>query len=298
MSTESIYKYILNGIKDGVYFVDKDRKLTFWNKAAEEITGFKADEILGRHCYDNILNHVDSQGNELCHNGCPLHKSLEDGKIRDNLVYLHHKDGQRVPVTIHIMPLVENGEIIGAVETFTDDSSTASYMENLDELKMIAYQDQLTSLPNRRYLDNSLENALTTYHELDMPFAMAMFDIDKFKDFNDNYGHDVGDEVLVMVSKIFKALTRNDDVIGRWGGEEFIGIFVNVNQEELDKILNRIRILVEKSSLRYKTQDLHVTISIGGTIIKSGDTLESLQKRADDLMYQSKKNGRNQVTIG
>ena len=298
MSTESIYKYILNGIKDGVYFVDKDRKLTFWNKAAEEITGFKADEILGRHCYDNILNHVDGLGNELCHNGCPLHKSLEDGKIRNNLVYLHHKNGHRVPVTVHIMPLVENGEIIGAVETFTDDSSTASYMENLDELKMIAYQDQLTSLPNRRYLDNSLENALTTYHELGIPFALAMFDIDKFKNFNDLYGHDVGDEVLIMVSKIFKALTRNDDVIGRWGGEEFIGIFVNVTPEALDKILNRIRVLIEKSSLRYKTQDLHVTVSIGGTVINSDDTLVSLHKRADDLMYQSKQKGRKQVTIG
>ncbi|MBN2899575.1 MAG: sensor domain-containing diguanylate cyclase [Clostridia bacterium] len=297
MPSKSIYQYILNGVKDGVYFVDKSRQITFWNKAAEIITGFSSSEVLGHHCYDNILNHVDSSGTELCKAGCPLHQSLTDGEIRDTLVYLHHKDGHRVPVAVHIMPIYEHDEIIGAVETFTDESSQTAFLKDLDELKIIAYQDQLTGLPNRRYLDNSLENQLATFRELGIPFGVAMFDIDKFKNFNDNYGHDIGDEVLKMVAKVFRAMTRSGDIIGRWGGEEFLGIFANVTESQLDMILNRIRVLTEKSSINHNDERLQVTISIGGAIINDEDTASNLIKKADENLYISKENGRNQVTV-
>jgi len=298
MATDSMYKYILNGIKDGVYFVDKNRKLTFWNKAAEDITGFKSIDVLNHHCYDNILNHVDNSGKELCKKGCPLHLSLQDGQIRESTVYLYHKEGHRVPVTVNIMPIIEDGEIIGAVETFTDDSEQAEFLNDMNELKLIAYQDQLTELPNRRYLENFLDRKLNDYHTLDIPFSVAFFDIDHFKKFNDTFGHDVGDKVLKMVSKVFKALVRKDDIIGRWGGEEFVGVFTGISQEQLDITLNRIRMLIEKSALREDGQPLQVTISIGGTPIQENDNIESIIKRADTLLYSSKENGRNCVTIG
>jgi len=297
MATDMLYKHILNGVKDGVYFVDADRRITFWNQSAEEITGFASKELLNKHCYDNILNHVDDDGKELCHQGCPLHQTLQDGIIRESSIYLHHKDGHRVPVSVHIMPIFDGDVIIGAVETFTDDSARTEFLSNLNELKILAYQDQLTELPNRRYLDTALENNLKTYETLGIPFGVALLDIDKFKDFNDTYGHDVGDEVLQMVSKVFKALIRKDDVIGRWGGEEFVGIFPGVNEEQLIEILNRIRMLIEKSGLRHGDKTLQVTISIGGTIYQPKDSAETIIKRADTLLYKSKDNGRNQVTV-
>ncbi len=296
MKNYDFYKYILDGVKDGVYFVDIDRKLTFWNQSAELITGFSADEVLGKHCYDNILNHIDEEGTQLCHNGCPLHKSLEDGQIRENLIYLHHKDGHRVPVTVHVMPIYEGDEVIGAVETFTDESEHSSFLKNMSELKVLAYQDQLTELPNRRYLENRLDKKLQSYHDLGMPFGIAIFDIDSFKIFNDSYGHDVGDEVLKMVSKIFKALTKNDEVIGRWGGEEFVGIFSIDTLDGLALILNRIRLLIENSGLRNDDAILQVTISAGGTLVHEADTIEDIIKRADKMLYESKENGRNRVT--
>ena len=110
---------ILDNIYGGVYYVDQNRKIRYWNKEAEKITGFSKAEVIGKHCYDNILQHVDDQGTNLCHNGCPLHATMEDGKKREANVYLHHKDGQRIPVTIRTVPLKdEKNEIVGAVELF------------------------------------------------------------------------------------------------------------------------------------------------------------------------------------
>jgi diguanylate cyclase (GGDEF)-like protein len=124
-----------------------------------------------------------------------------------------------------------------------------------------------------------------------------MIDVDNFKSFNDTYGHDIGDEILKLLTKAYDSAIRGDDFIGRWGGEEFLAIFKNVDETQLMMILERLRMLVENSSLRTHEPHLKVTISIGGTLFKHGDTIDSLFKRVDELMYTSKSNGRNRVTI-
>ena len=116
------YKQLLDLIFEGVYFVDNTRKITFWNKSAEQITGFSAEEVVGKYCYDNILNHVDNFGNQLCIGGCPLHNTLEIEKINEAKVFLHHKSGYRVPVSIKTIPLYNNDGIVGAAEVFQDIS--------------------------------------------------------------------------------------------------------------------------------------------------------------------------------
>ena len=91
MASFDDYKKVIENINDGVYFVDRDRNITFWNKAAEEMTGFLSVEVEGRCCTDNILNHVDEDFNPLCICGCPLEKTLNDGKPREETVYLHNR---------------------------------------------------------------------------------------------------------------------------------------------------------------------------------------------------------------
>jgi len=298
MPNKDFYKYVLDSVKDGVYFVDKDRKITFWNKSAETITGFKESDVIGQHCYDNTLNHVDKDGQPLCKNGCPLHETLKDGKERTTTVYLDHKDGHRVETTAFVMPITEDGEVIGAVETFNLQMDKDYLQQHVEELKVLAYQDQLTMLPNRRYLDQQIELNIDEFNKIGTSFSVAMIDVDYFKQFNDTYGHDIGDEVLRMLSKVFKVAVRGSDFVGRWGGEEFIAVLKNVTEEQLDVITERIRMLVEKSSLRLHKPPLKVTISIGATCYKQGETIEDLFKRSDELLYTSKEKGRNQVTIG
>jgi len=124
-----------------------------------------------------------------------------------------------------------------------------------------------------------------------------MFDIDHFKKVNDTYGHNVGDEILKLIAQTLKVNIRGEDKIGRWGGEEFIAILKVDNIFELEVIANKLCLLVANSFYTLDEKEkLSVTISIGGSMYKEGDDLNSLVSRADSNMYVSKELGRNRVT--
>lgn len=298
MDQEKFYKSMIENLFDGIYFVDKDRKILIWNKGAEIITGYSSSEVKGRFCYDNILNHVNSEGCELCHNGCPLQKTNDDGISREADVFLHHKDGHRIPVSIKSIAIYDGDEIVGSIEVFRDNTEHSEILKDLGEFRNLALNDQLTGLPNRRYLTSFLDSKMNEYNSLGIPFGIAFLDIDKFKIFNDTYGHETGDEVLKMVAKTFSTTIRSTDIVGRWGGEEFVGVFAGVNEDNLLMLTEKIRVLIASSSIKKEENSLNVTISIGATIFKDDDTIESALNRADELLYKSKENGRNKVTIG
>ena len=282
---------------EGIYYVDKNRKITFWNKGAERITGFPAAEVVGSFCYNNILNHVDDEGNRLCIGGCPLHQTIQDGSLRETSVYLHHKNGHRVPVAVKTIPIYDSGVIVGAVEMFQDNYDQEELLKSVEELTALAMIDQLTQLGNRRYTESILTSKMNTFRETGSPFGVAFMDIDHFRNFNNTYGHDLGDEVLKMVADTFLINTRSTDHIGRWGGEEFLGVFTCPDAESLKITGEKIRMLVEGSKLRKKDEDLSVTISLGLAQVKDDDTIDSLLKRADAQLYISKASGRNCISL-
>ncbi|WP_163469112.1 GGDEF domain-containing protein [Fusobacterium sp. IOR10] len=295
MDEKKIYTKILNGISEGVYFVDINRKISFWNKGAEKITGYLSEEIVNRYCCDNILNHVDETGKKLCISGCPLLDTMNDGKPREQKLYLRHKNGFRIPVIVKVISIYEKGKIIGAVETFTDVSPNKMLLQSNNNLMENIFKDELTKLPNRKYLNVHLNSVMLKYKNLKTPFGLMFLDIDFFKKVNDNYGHNIGDEILKMVGKVFTSACRDNDIIGRWGGEEFIGVFENIDEKRIIEIADRIRMLIENSELDIDNEKIKVTISIGVSLIKNDEIIESLIKRADEGVYLAKKNGRNRV---
>ncbi len=300
MNTENTfveYKEIFDSMFEGAYFVDHNRKIMYWNKGAEKMTGYLADEIMGMHCYDNILNHVDPTGKQLCFDGCPLRETIGDLKQREAEVFLQHKLGHRVSVSIRTIPIMDHGQVIGAAEVFVDNSKKEDIDRTIEELTSIAMFDQLTQLPNRRYLDSFLNNRFREYKVLGRPFAVIIMDIDKFKNFNDTYGHETGDKVLQMVARDLKSAFRKSDLVGRWGGEEFMAILPGITEDRLNAIADSARILVFQSKLKKQQKELKVTISIGATLIKEKDSIKSIVSRADKALYKSKESGRNMVTI-
>lgn len=154
MTKEELYLSILDNIQDGVYYVDIHRKIKFWNKGAEQITGYQADEMLGLECSESKLNHIDEFGNHLCITGCPLFATNIDGVVRTERVFVRHKNGYRIPLLTTVYPIRENGVIVGSVEIFTRNAPKA-YDDNLIEnLSEKAMHDSLTKLPNRSYLES------------------------------------------------------------------------------------------------------------------------------------------------
>jgi len=295
----NFYETLLDNLYDGVYFVDRERKITFWNKAAERITGFTKAEVLGKRCADNLLRHVDNRGNALCEGACPLSHTLLDGQFRSASVFLHHKQRHRLPVAIGVAPITDKGlNIIGAVEIFRDNSATVAALEHLKELEDLAYLDGLTRIANHTYLENFIVGKFNELRRLGWSFGVIFVDVDRFKQVNDTYGHQTGDEVLKMVSQTLLKNCRSFDLVGRWGGEEFVCVISKLKDPgQIVDIAERLRALVESSWVSLTDCSFHVTISLGVTLARIQDTPETLIQRADGLMYRSKTAGRNRTTF-
>ena len=229
---DKFYKEILNSLQDGIYYLDRNRIITYWNRGAEQITGYTADQVIGKSCRNNLLNHVNDQGLVLCNDHCPMAATMQDGEPREVYVYLHHAEGHRVPVQIRSTAIRdEDGNIIGAVETFNKGFSPENVERRIRKLQQTAFLDPLTAIGNRRHLESRLKVSMVNYHESQLPFGVLFCDIDHFKNLNDTYGHNLGDKVLRMIAQTLRANIRDTDTMGRWGGEEFVVILQDVDTE-------------------------------------------------------------------
>lgn len=296
---ELSYEQLLESLFDGVYYVDTERVIRFWNKAAERITGYNRNDVIGKTCSDNILRHVDDKGRELCNAGCPISAMLQDGKTHEANVYLHHKLGHRVPVSVRVSPVVNNhGKLIGGIEVFTDSTPQMQIIKDYAKLKNEAYMDPVAETSNRRYCETVINTKLYELKSFKVPFGLLFMDIDNFKDINDKYDHRTGDQVLHMVAKTTENVLRKQDTIARWGGDEFVVVTSNVSEGAIEMVAKRVRALIKESFLVVDDCPLKVTVSIGATMAKVEDTVTSIIKRADDLMYASKQAGKDKITAG
>jgi diguanylate cyclase (GGDEF)-like protein/PAS domain S-box-containing protein len=303
LADQKLYRIILDHINDGVHIVDHDRKITYWNHAAEVITGFKSAEVLGKHCYVH-LQHLTEQGEGVCQDRCPLVRSITEGPVQEIEFYAAHKAGHRVPLRVKAFPFKDKaGKVVGAVEIFRDNTERMSALESISELNRAAMIDSLTGVGNRRFGEMTLNSRLKNLRRFGTDFGVMFIDVDKFKRINDTFGHGTGDEVLKMVSRTLTVNLRGQDALCRWGGEEFLSIVSHLGRPEQLLTAHRsasqkLLALVSHSSLASGDQSIQVTISIGATMARADDTTKSIVKRADHLMYQSKLKAGNAVTVG
>lgn len=294
-----IHKNIIDNLNDGVFFVSRSRKIKYWNKGAENLAGYSSSEVIGKRCSDNILMHVNDKGESVCGTKqCPLRIVIESGVKYEVELYILHRKGHRIPTIIRVTPIKDSkNNTIGAVEMFLDNSPKVTILDRIKELEKKTLIDHLTELGNRHYAEMNLQSRISELKRFGWPFGVLFIDIDNFKKVNDAYGHDVGDDVLKVVAKTISSNLRQFDFAGRWGGEEFVVVAVNIDKEKLQAIANKIRLLTEESRLIVGTKIIKVTVSIGATVAKPDDTISAIIKRADQLMYQSKTLGRNRVSI-
>lgn len=297
--TVDFYREILDNLYDGIFFVDKEGLITYWNKGAEKLTGYSAIDVHGRN-YCNIFKPLDKQGKQLCEiDSCPIRKVFESELLTEIEAYICHKEGHLVPISIRIAPVREVAQhLVIAVEIHNSNSPRYAMRQRLEELQEMAMHDPLTCIANRRFVEINISARLEELERYGFPFAVMFADIDHFKNINDTHGHSTGDRILKMVSATLANSLRSFDIIGRWGGEEFIILMVNVKPEDLFNLSDRLRRLVESSVLTLENgETLSVTVSIGATVARATDATGSLIERADRLMYESKRRGRNLASV-
>lgn len=292
-----LLRIIMDNMTDGVYFVDRERRITFWNNAAQRITGYKGEEVIGHSCHENLLNHVDKEGKPLCTMSCPLHATMADGASRMADVLLRHKNGHRIPVRVRTIPAYKDGNVIGGVEIFALKAALQYEDDFVETLTDIAMRDPLTGLPNRAYLQNLIAYKLHESAWLGKDCCIAVADLDDFRMFNNYYHQSTGDIALQSIAASLKTNVGEKDVIGRWNDDEFVGIFELPSHVAPHEIAEKIRILVARSGVMYGSKYLSVSASVGLSVVQRGETMESALSRAQNLMYQSKQKGKNCVSI-
>ncbi|GBG01163.1 GGDEF domain-containing protein [Azospira sp. I13] len=165
-----------------------------------------------------------------------------------------------------------------------------------ERLHTISIQDELTGLPNRRFMQERLTQEIALVTRTSGRFCIALADIDRFKAINDTHGHAVGDAALAAVADILRANLREYDVCARWGGEEFLMLFPGCNVDDAAPLVERIRQGIGEARLSEAgLEDVSITISLGYTEFQLGESLDATLRRADDGLYRAKAEGRNRA---
>lgn len=252
-------------------------------------------------------------GLALC-NGTPLPRDDLSGKKK---LPLYAKGIQSRAGSAIIVPMMVDDEPIGALAVeyerprqFAEGDvnrlkALAQFVApafrnavEFGEVKALSLTDPLTGLPNRRATERVLASAIAVAERTESPFAVAMVDVDHFKQVNDSHGHDVGDLVLKTVARVIHDSLRPGDHCGRWGGEEFLIVLPSTGLEDAARGIERIRLSVERTRVRWEGRSLTVTVSAGVTaypeaVHRGGDTVTS----ADAALYSAKRGGRNLVAL-
>lgn len=295
MNLENAYKAVLEHSQKGIYIVTPDRTIIYWNPAAEKITGYSRHEILGKHCPETLLKHIDSAGRPLCELNCPLIETAVTGRERVERVTVRHKDGYRVPIRTQFIPIREQGRVVAVAELFERISAEIYDDGTISTLSYELMHDKLTGLPNSEYIKNYLNYKFSEYLLFGHNCAVLIADIDKLSDFNDKYGQAYGDKLLVELGKSIRANTRKSDLVGRLEGGRFMGIYMFGQMRDLNVIGHKFKELVENTKIEIHGEEVHPKISIGVTQAQPNDTVDKMVIRAERLMKRAKRNSDSKV---
>jgi len=283
---------MLEGIPSGAFLINRERKIIQQNQTAERLFSSK----VGQYCWEGIhkLKFISQKEKEYyLKTGSPLpgtkcyfcqaDEALKEDKPKRDIIKLDDTFWE-----IWWVPLDR--------DLYLHYTMDVTYYKKLEEeLYQLSITDPLTGAYNRRYFLQRLEEEIERVKRGGNTFSLALFDLDNFKDFNDTYGHQAGDRVLQFVVDVTKRRLRKIDLLARFGGEEFTILFPNTSLKDATKVCEQLRKNLEGGETLLPRL---VTASFGVTEYRDGDTPDSILKRADDLMYEAKRKGKNQVVWG
>jgi diguanylate cyclase (GGDEF)-like protein/PAS domain S-box-containing protein len=258
-----------------------------WNPAAEAMFGWSEKQILGQAnptVPENKIKEYEA-----------LRQATLSGMAFSNLDTLRmRKDGTQFPVSLSVAPLRgQQSQVIGRMHVIDDITERKKIQE---ELRQQAITDELTGVSNRRHFMELANSEMKRAVRLKRPPAVALIDIDHFKQINDTYGHAAGDQALIAFTTIFQKHIREIDVFARFGGDEFVLLLPETNQEQAFVVLERIRLALSTQPIDLDGKPVALTFSSGIASL-SGDqqSIDSLLSQADQALYRAKEAGRNNI---
>jgi PAS domain S-box-containing protein len=276
--SDSVLTTVLNSIFDGVYIVDPERRIIFWNRAAEEITGHLAKDVMGRCCHESILNHIDENGTMLCFSACPLHRSIQTGESIRAKVYPTHRDGHRFPVYTHIGAIRdEHGEIIAGIEVFRDISREEEF-RLLQEKFNALIQRYVSTATMEEVMDHLQGSAAGKARVREL--TVLYLDVVGFTSFSERNPPAV---VATMLNELFgvcEVITREcHGDIDKFIGDAIMAVFIDANDAVAAgrKVLSAVLRLNETRRAR-GLEGIRIRIGINSGSVIQGEIGTSSRK--------------------
>ncbi|MEN8302512.1 MAG: diguanylate cyclase [Campylobacterota bacterium] len=273
-------------------------RITYVSEAFCKLTGYSKEELISKK---NTLLKSEHTPKEVYKD---LWLTISSGHIWRGEFKNIKKDGSEYWVKAIISPIFNKEKSVIAYESILQDITLKKVLESFNtklesevqkqtkELKQLAITDKLTGLYNRVKIDDELISNYNYFKEFNENFSIIILDIDLFKEVNDTHGHQIGDSVLIEMSKLLTQDVRSTDIVGRWGGEEFMIICPKTDLEHAYSLAQNIRKSIEVYNF---PRVGNLTISAGISDMLSNSTLDSLVSKADTLLYDAKHSGRNTV---
>lgn len=311
-------KIALDTLSEGLVILDSESRIVFANQSFSSVVSLPLENLLAKKCQDLSWDSPLTLANDEF----PWVNTLSCGdEVRSFIVGYVNNANTKTTLSVNSSPVLgANAEILGALVTFDDiskieknnqeltrliaelDKSQREINRQNKELKYLATRDSLTGVLNRRSLMQSLEESLLHAGEVRESVCCLMIDIDHFKSVNDNYGHLEGDNVIKLLANILVKQSRPNDLVGRYGGEEFILVLPGSNKESGLAIAERVRSSIEVSHLSKRDNHIAITASIGVScwdpdVNQSVFNPASFIDKADVALYRAKQTGRNRVVF-
>jgi diguanylate cyclase (GGDEF)-like protein/PAS domain S-box-containing protein len=293
-----IFRNVLESLQTGVYFVDRDQKILFWNEGAEKITGYLRHEVVGSFCRENLIARGDGSRNVLSDAAEALTSVLRDGKPTMAEVSLRHKAGHRIFVRLRAVPIRNgHGTIIGAAESFEESLSSSDWDRRQSKLLDYGCLDPVTGVLTQGVILTHLRENLVTFFEHLMPFSILRVEVDGMDRLRASYGLAVVTPVLRVAAQTMENSLRPTDFLGRLGDNQFLAILTECGLSEIRKTADRVRKMVNSSEVEWWGDRWTVTASFGATTVKAGDSPESILERTESALGESLAAGGNCVTV-
>jgi diguanylate cyclase (GGDEF)-like protein/PAS domain S-box-containing protein len=289
------YRKLLESMQDAVVFVDCTHRIVLWNRAAERLTGLAAASVEHKHWSPSLVGLRDERSQLVSDADCPVLLAIHTGVTSLRRLSVAGRNGQQIEIDAQLVPIYgKNGVAHGAALLMHDASSQVTLEQRVQSLHERATRDALTQVANRAEFDRHLQGSVESHLERRLPCSLIICDLDHFKRINDTFGHPAGDEVLVGFGALLRRHCRAGDLVARYGGEEFVLLCPDCDNATATRRAEEIRVeLAELPMMAIGGKS--VTSSFGVTELQSGDTPETMLRRADRALYQAKENGRNTV---
>jgi diguanylate cyclase (GGDEF)-like protein/PAS domain S-box-containing protein len=293
-----VYRSVLEHLETGVYIVDRNRRVRFWNEGAEQITGFLRQDVVGRFLREHLLAIGDASKALESDPDDPINLAFRDGKSTVVDVSILHKNGYRIPVVLRTNPIRNSrGAVVGASESFERNRSASDWTRRQAMYADFGCLDSVTGLAAQSFMETQLRENLITFAEHNIPFGILLIQVDHLDQFRATRGPGVVPTILRVVAQSLENCLRPTDLVGCWGENQFLAVLMECRESEVVRVGERVRRMIGMAEIEWWGDKFSVTSPLGGAGCRAEDTVELLIERATASLQESIEKGGNCVVV-